>query len=262
MPRAHRHHLPGCIWHLTHRCHRREFLLKFARDRQAWIRWLFEARKRYGLTVLNYMVTSNHVHLIVEDGEDPSAVARSMQLLAGATGQGFNRRKGRRGAFWEDRYHATAVESGEHLARCMTYVDLNMCRNGVVGHPRGWRWCGYHEMRNPPQRYRVIDLGRVTQLLGVGDARALAEAREAAVESGLAAGAVRDPVWTEAIAVGDRPYLERVARGLGMAARYREVEEGTHGFALREAPAAYMARSEAEMPVLRAENTHFWRIMG
>ncbi len=86
-------------------------------------------------------------------------------------------------------------------------------------------------------------------------------AREASVGSGLAAGSVRDPVWTAAVAVGDRPYLERIARGLGMVARHREVEEGRHGFALREAPASYVARSEAEMPALSPENTLPWRIM-
>lgn len=34
MPRAHRFFLPHHIWYLTHRCHRRDFLLKFARDRR------------------------------------------------------------------------------------------------------------------------------------------------------------------------------------------------------------------------------------
>jgi hypothetical protein len=37
MARANRHILSGQIWHLTHRCHQRQFLLKFACDRQAWI---------------------------------------------------------------------------------------------------------------------------------------------------------------------------------------------------------------------------------
>ena len=45
MARAHRHYLPGKIWHLTHRCHERQFLLQFGRDRQAWRGWLYEARK-------------------------------------------------------------------------------------------------------------------------------------------------------------------------------------------------------------------------
>src|SRR5690606_12157481 len=65
MPRANRYFLKGHVWHITHRCHRREFLLKFAKDRQRWLYWLFEARKRFGLCVLNYMVTSNHIHLLV-----------------------------------------------------------------------------------------------------------------------------------------------------------------------------------------------------
>ena len=33
MPRANRHFLPGHVWHITHRCHQRAFLLKFARER-------------------------------------------------------------------------------------------------------------------------------------------------------------------------------------------------------------------------------------
>jgi len=58
MPRANRHYIPGYVWHITHRCHKKEFLLKFARDRQRWIEWLFEARKRYGISILNYMGAS------------------------------------------------------------------------------------------------------------------------------------------------------------------------------------------------------------
>ena len=67
MLRAHRHYIPGYVWHITHRCHKSEFLLKFSRDRRRWMDWLFEARKRFGLSVLNYMVTSNHIHLLVLD---------------------------------------------------------------------------------------------------------------------------------------------------------------------------------------------------
>ena len=61
MPRANRHYIPGVVWHITHRCHKKEFLLKFARDRRRWLQWLFEAKKRFGLSVLNYMATSNHI---------------------------------------------------------------------------------------------------------------------------------------------------------------------------------------------------------
>ena len=58
MPRANRYYLPGQVWHITHRCHKKEFLLRFARDRRRWVVWLQVARKRFGLSVLDYTVTS------------------------------------------------------------------------------------------------------------------------------------------------------------------------------------------------------------
>jgi len=124
MARANRHYdyIPGCIWHITHRCHKQEFLFKFIKDRQRWVHWLFEAKKRYGLCILNYTVTSNHIHLLVHDtGND--VIPKSIQLIAGRTGQEFNQRKSRKGAFWEDRYHAVAVQSGEH------FLHLNNQKN-------------------------------------------------------------------------------------------------------------------------------------
>ena len=82
MPRGNRHFLPGQVWHITHRCHQQAFLLKFSQDRQHYLRWLFEARKRFGLCVLNYMATSNHIHLLVRDAA-PNVISQSIQLIAG-----------------------------------------------------------------------------------------------------------------------------------------------------------------------------------
>jgi hypothetical protein len=42
---------------------------------------------------------------------------RDPVVNAGRTAQEYNQRKGRQGAFWEDRYHATAIEIDEHLHR-------------------------------------------------------------------------------------------------------------------------------------------------
>jgi putative transposase len=76
-----------------------------------------------------------------------------MQLVAGRTGQEYNQRKNRKGAFWEDRYHATVIESGEPLRRCLVYIDLNMVRAGVMKHPEEWDHGGYHEIQRRRQFY-------------------------------------------------------------------------------------------------------------
>ena len=89
-----------------------------------------------------------------------------MQLVAGRTAQEYNQRKGRQGAFWEDRYHATAIEADEHLHRCRVYIDLNMVRAGAVSHPLKWLRSGYREIQEPPKRYAVIDLKGLAALCG------------------------------------------------------------------------------------------------
>ena len=121
--------------------------MKFDKDKRRWIHWLFEAKKRFGLIVLNFTVTSNHIHLLVYDSK-VNIIPKSVQLIAGRTGREYNQRKNRKGAFWEDRYHATAVKTGDHLIRCLTYIDLNMIRAGVVRHPCEWMFGGYNEIQS------------------------------------------------------------------------------------------------------------------
>ena len=53
-------------------------------------------------------------------------IAGSMQLIAGRTAQEYNQRKDRQGAFWEDRYHATAIEADERLHRCLIYIYVTI----------------------------------------------------------------------------------------------------------------------------------------
>jgi hypothetical protein len=113
------------------------------------------------------MVTSNHIHLLVVDGGGREVLPNSIQLIAGRTGQEYNHRKNRNGAFWEDRYHATAVSSDCHLIRCSVYIDMNMVRAGVVTHPSEWDFSGYNEIQKPRERYALIDYKRLMNLLHI-----------------------------------------------------------------------------------------------
>jgi len=258
MARANRHHIPGQVWHITHRCHKQEFLLKFARDRERWLHWLLEAKKRFGLDILNYTVTSNHVHLLVQD-RDSDVIPSSIQLVAGRTAQEYNRRKQRKGAFWEDRYHATAVESGAHLLRCLVYIDLNMVRNGVVSHPSAWRHGGYNEIQAPPKRDRLIDREKLIACCDLGSDAALVACHREAVEDTMSgARNVRQPEWTQALAVGSEGFVNDVRSRLGIRARGRQVEQEAGHHMLREPDVPYEALFGPESDPLTAENRYSW----
>ncbi|MDH5633467.1 MAG: transposase [Gammaproteobacteria bacterium] len=254
MPRANRNFMPGYVLHITHRCHKKEFLLKFVRDRQRWRYWLFEAKKRYGLCVLNYIVTSNHIHLLVQD-RGRGEIAKSMQLIAGRTAQEYNQRKNRKGAFWEDRYHATLVDTDSHLARCMTYIDLNMVRAGAVAQPLEWDTSGFREIQVPPDRYRVIDQPTLMKLFGFTTSEQLRAACLNWSEQALAMGAIPyDSRWTDAIAVGSQEFLAEAKAALGVKALHRYVETDGDVQVLRESALPYTPHFGHEMHVLRGNN--------
>ena len=258
MPRANRHFLPGYVWHITHRCHRKNFLLKFARDRHSYLRWVFEAKKRFGLSVLDYIVTCNHVHRLVRD-TGPNVIAGSMQLIAGRSGQEYNQRKGRHGAFWEDRYHATAIQADEHLHRCLVYIDLNMVRARVVMHPHDWTHSGYRQIQSPPKRYGIIDLRELSSLCGFSEVAEFQQAHRQWIDDSLKRDRkAREGRWSEAIAVGNLNFVEKVKSELGFKAAHREVIEGDGTYALREQSESYGSNFTGKNEALSSGNTRLW----
>ncbi len=256
MPRGNRYYIPGLIWHITHRCHKKEFLLKFAKDRRRWLRWLYEAKKRFGTRILNYNITSNHIHLLVQDGGSRETLPKTIQMIAGRTARAYNIRKRRKGAFWEDRYHATAVQDDDHLIRCLVYIDLNMVRAGVVKHPSEWLFCGYNEIQAPSQRYNLIDRKGLMALFGIDDSDRLSEVYQGWVEDVLDRDKnSREAKWTQSIAVGDKYFVEQVKDKLGFKAIGRK-GTGTGGdFELKESVSPYKADFVDEMNTLRPKNS-------
>jgi hypothetical protein len=205
------------------------------------------------------VVTSNHVHLLVRDGQKREVIPETIQLIAGRTGQEYNQRKDRKGAFWEDRYHATAVEADLHLIQCMVYIDLNMVRAGVVSHPSEWPFCGYNEIQNPRQRYSLIDHKALTNLFNIGSLDELKRTYTGWVKETLEGqGRARQPRWTESIAVGSEAFIRETKEKLGIKAMGREVIGASGSYELREPEIPYEAHFSPENDDLRQENAFFW----
>lgn len=242
MPRASRYYLPGNIWHITHRCHNRDFLFRSIRDRMFWIYFLSRTRKRFEIKILNYIVTSNHIHLLVKDDSNDRCISRFMQYLQGVTAQVYNEKKKRKGAFWEDRYHATAIESDNHLVQCMVYIDLNMVRAGVVKHPSEWKESGYYEMLSPKKRNVVIDYSLLFEMFHIDSVEELLQFRNLMVDAALAKNQLnRESKWTESIAVGSQLFLERIKQQLGNRAKSRTIVGSGENFELSESEIPYYA---------------------
>lgn len=242
MPRAHRYILPGYLYHVTHRCHDRSFLLKFARDRNYYREWLRKAMIRYKVPVLGYCLTRNHIHLVLHScGE--KAISRFMQLVQSRTAQHYNWRKSRKGAFWEDRYHCTMIGSRRYLWDCLLYIDLNMVRAGEVNHPAEWQWCGYREFMGLRERYRILDVHTLLAMLGFSDIEKARASYQTELEKRIRGGELsRNAMWTESVAVGSKAFVETVKRSIPRVRTYTtkgKTPEGMGIWCIREESGAY-----------------------
>jgi len=79
----------------------------------------------------------------------------------------YNKRAGRKGTLWEERFSSVLVEGAAMgLAVMSAYIDLNPVRAGVVEDPKDYRWSGYAEcvagQRRAHQGLAVV-MGLVSQ---------------------------------------------------------------------------------------------------
>lgn len=244
MPRGRRFILPGQTYHVTHRCHQREFLLKFKQDRNVYREMMRERLTNHRISLFTYTLTSNHVHLLLRP--NPAAalesLSRFMQSLEGDFAQYYNRRKGRKNAFWGDRYHATMIESGSHLWRCLVYIDMNMVRARQADHPDDWEWTGYRELMGLRERYRVLDIKQLLGHLGQIPLTIFRERYARSIQEALQRRTLeREAKWTESLAVGSETYVKEVGKQIAhrFHLQYAEDKVEAGSWLVRETRAAY-----------------------
>ena len=239
MPRANRYIQPGCLYHLTHRCHDRRFLFRFALDRNEYRKRLRAAVNTSPVSLLAYCITSNHAHLLVEAGTT-DGISIMMQQLEGQFAEWYNWRKKRSVAFWEDRYHCTIVDGNPHLLNCMVYIDMNMVRAGAVEHPRDWRWCGYDELVGRRQRYRLLDLDCVLKWQGGPAPKTFAREYSQWIDEAVQRRElVRNPIWTESIAVGSEDFVRQISANLRNRKRLQYTQQRQGVWSVREPGVSY-----------------------
>ena len=73
----------------------------------------------------------------------------------------FNKKYGRRGTLWSERFKSLIVEDGLTLVNLLAYVDLNAVRAGIVKRPEEYRWCslGYHIQSGNRDKLLSVDFG-------------------------------------------------------------------------------------------------------
>lgn len=215
MARSKRNWIPKGCYHITHRCLDKQYFFQHSITRDIYIFELREMINRYKVNILNYCVTGNHIHLLVNSRKGQE-IEKGMQYLQGRMGQRYNNFKNRHGAFWCGRYHATLIENGGHLSECLFYIDYNMMRAGKVNHPSEWKHCGYHEIVGNKKRNTILNKKQLLLCLGMQDRKKdFLVWYNNTIESKSKRFMERSPKWSEALAVGSSDWIDQIKGKIG-----------------------------------------------
>ena len=150
----------------------------------------------YFTEVLGFCLMGNHFHLLVRmqpeeaftdaeirtrfqryygvdgerqltDGQIPTLRAKWANLsdyvkeIKQSFSRWYNKRHGRRGFFWGERFKSVLVDNGDTLINCLAYIDLNPVRAGLVERPEDYRWCSlaYHVQTGNKDAFLSLDFG-------------------------------------------------------------------------------------------------------
>ncbi len=143
MPRTARVIVPYTPHHIIQRGHNRNAVFAHAADCHFYLDSLRELKVEFDVDVFAYCLMTNHVHLILQVGDDVSAIGQLMKRLSARQTRYVNKIEGRTGTLWESRFRSSPIETDRYLLACCRYVELNPVRAGLVSAPEHYDWSSY-----------------------------------------------------------------------------------------------------------------------
>lgn len=163
VPRDPRIIVAGGIYHVFARGNNRQNIFVDTVDRSIYLRALTASFRLLKVRLLAYVLMSNHVHLVLQITE-PN-MDEAMYRLHSLYAHRFNRRHGRIGHTFNNRYKSRIIVDDAYLLEATCYVHLNPVDARLVAHPRDYLWSSYRQYVEPPRRNQLIDPNPVLSLL-------------------------------------------------------------------------------------------------
>ena len=205
MARPVRIEYPGAVYHVICRGNNRQAIYRDDGDRRRYLEKLSYYCQDKKIELLAYCLMPNHVHLLVKTPE--GNLSKMMQAFQTSYTVYFNKRHGRSGHVFEQRYKAMLVDQDNYLLQVSRYIHLNAVSAKLAERAQDYRWCSYGSYLKG-QGIPGLNTNTVLGQLNGNRARQLRQYREY-VEGGNedrprnAAPEVRQQIY-----VGDEEFVE------------------------------------------------------
>jgi putative transposase len=130
MPRQARLDASGTLHHVMIRGIERSSIFDDDQDRRDFISRAGILSQETGTRIVAWALMRNHVHLLLFSG--PPGISKFMRRLLTGYALRYNRRHGRNGHLFQNRYKSIVCEEGAYLLELVRYIHLNPLRASQV----------------------------------------------------------------------------------------------------------------------------------
>lgn len=226
MPRRARLNVAGGVFHVVSRFARDERWLERAGARAAYLDAVGSAVERSDAEVLAYCLMSNHVHLVVVQGERSlERFTKSVHVTFSHWVRGQRGRSKAQGAVFAERPRMLLVDREEYLLELVRYVHNNPVRAGVVRFARSSDWSSHQAYIGRAEAPPWLRMGYVLSRFGT---RGAAAKFDAFVDEGRKAP--REPAFSGLVR---RTEAQALGQGLGDGHRLSDGVLGSEKFVAR-----------------------------
>ena len=134
-------------YHVMLRGNGLQILFEDDEDREAFVSLLASVTSKRGLSVIAWVLMSDHVHVVVHDPED--RISEAMCVLCTSYARRYNKVNGHVGHVFEGRFEAVPIEDDTYLLEVVRYVHNNPAKAGICA-AREYQWSSYGEYVGTP----------------------------------------------------------------------------------------------------------------
>lgn len=142
MPRIARLRSEAGVYHVMARGINKQDIFLEGDDRHRFLATLAKVKAKTMCKVYGYCLMSNHVHLLLSEGEEGN-IGEIMQRLGSSYVYWYNRKYERVGYLFQDRFLSEPVESDAYLLSVLRYIHQNPVKAGIVTDCSQYVWSSY-----------------------------------------------------------------------------------------------------------------------
>lgn len=118
------------FYHVCARGTGKQLIFENDADRWEFLELMRDCCREAGVTIAAWCLMGNHVHLVLADYEDRMSAAMHRLLLTYA--RRFNKRTGRSGHLFQNRFDRRSLDSDRYLMAAIRYVHANPQEAGIA----------------------------------------------------------------------------------------------------------------------------------